>query len=80
MRHEQFIGRVKSAPKDKQEHYKKALVHLIAYHTDNKPDAIESSMRAKDGFAEKKINSIYPSVMSEIYKTALQHGDIKGKK
>ena len=80
MKHTDYIKRVKSFPKDKQENHKKALVGLIALHTDNKPDAIESSLKAKDGFAAKKINALHPSIRSEIYRSALIHGNLKRKK
>lgn len=80
MKTEEYLSKVKALKGPNKENHKKALVHLIAFHTDNKPDAIEASLKAKDGFAQKKINSIHPTVMQEIYKSALHHGNLKGKK
>lgn len=80
MRTKQYVNTVKSLPKDQQENHKKALVHLIAFHTGNKPDAVESSLKNKDGFINKKIDALHPSIMSEIYKSSLTHGNLKGKK
>jgi hypothetical protein len=78
MNHKEFATKVLSSPN--KEHHKDAFVHLIALHTGNKPDAIRNSLKEKDGFAESKINALHPSVRSEIYKSAITHGNLKGKK
>lgn len=80
MKTQEYVAKVGALKGKEKENHKRALVHLIALHTDNKPDAIEASLKAKDGFAQKKINAIDPTVMGEIYKSALHHGNLKGKK
>ncbi len=60
----------------KTDSHKKALAHLIALHTGNKPDAIETSLRNKDGFAKKKIDELHPTVMKQIVQSAKVHGNL----
>ncbi len=78
MNHKQFTTIIK--PSSNKEEYKKAFVHLVALHTGNTPSAIETSLRNKDGFAKQKINSLKPNVLSEIYKSSITHGNLKGGK
>jgi hypothetical protein len=64
----------------KTDAHKKVFTHLIALHTGNQPSAIESSLKAKDGFAKKKINTLHPKVIKQIVQSAKTHGDLMKEK
>lgn len=56
--------------------HKKALTHLIALHTGNTPNAIETSLKNKDGFAREKIDKLHPKILKHIIQSAKTHGDL----